>query len=47
MRNPFFILSIVGMMVLSACETVKGVGRDFENTGEVITDTSRQVQNDL
>lgn len=47
MRNPMVLLPVLALMMLTACETVKGVGRDVENTGEVITDSSRQVQQDL
>ncbi len=34
MRALILILS--GLFLLSACETIKGVGRDIENTGEAI-----------
>jgi entericidin B len=47
MRTQTLILSVVALMTLAACETVKGVGRDVGTTGEVITDASRQVQKDL
>lgn len=47
MRNPMVLLPVLALMMLTACETVKGVGRDVENTGEVITDSSRQVQQDM
>ncbi len=47
MRNPLFILPALALMLLTGCETMKGVGRDVKTTGEVITDSSRQVQQDL
>ncbi|WP_232295802.1 entericidin EcnAB [Pseudorhodobacter aquimaris] len=47
MRSPMIILPTLALMLLTACETVKGVGRDVGNTGEVITESSRQVQQDL
>jgi predicted small secreted protein len=47
MRTPLFILPVLAIFLLTGCETVKGVGRDVQTTGEVITDGSRQVQNDL
>jgi len=31
------IITIFGLF-LSSCETIKGVGRDIENTGEAIED---------
>jgi len=47
MRKTLFILPVLALVLLTGCETMKGVGRDVENTGEVITDSSRQVQRDL
>jgi entericidin B len=47
MRKQTLLLSTVALMLLTACETVQGVGRDVENTGEVISESSRQVQSDL
>ncbi|WP_376873255.1 hypothetical protein [Albirhodobacter sp. R86504] len=47
MRKKLYIFPILALTVLTACETVKGVGRDVEYTGEVITSGSQQVQNDL
>jgi predicted small secreted protein len=47
MRKSLFILPVLALTMLTACETVKGVGRDVEKTGAVITDGSRQVQNDM
>jgi len=29
---------VVACLVLSSCETIKGVGRDIENAGEAIDD---------
>jgi len=47
MRKKMLVLPLLALTLLTACETMKGVGRDVENTGEVITDSSRQVQNDM
>ena len=47
MRNPLFILPALALMLLTGCETMKGLGRDVQTTGAVITDSSRQVQQDL
>jgi predicted small secreted protein len=47
MRNPMFILPALALVLLTGCETMKGVGRDVETTGAAITDSSRQVQSDL
>lgn len=32
------------MLTLSACETMEGLGRDVETTGEVITQESKEAQ---
>ncbi len=32
----FIILSIFVMAVAAGCETVKGVGKDLQNTGEYV-----------
>ena len=47
MRNIMLLIPVVALTLLSACETVKGVGRDVQKTGGAITDTSRQVQKDM
>lgn len=47
MRRKVYILPVLALTLLSACETVKGVGRDVEYTGAVISNSSQQVQNDL
>ncbi|MEL6790239.1 MAG: entericidin A/B family lipoprotein [Pseudomonadota bacterium] len=36
MRSIIVLLALV--FALSACETVKGVGRDIENAGEALDD---------
>lgn len=33
-----FVLLLALCAFVSACETIKGVGRDIENTGEAIDD---------
>ncbi|MEE2692892.1 MAG: entericidin A/B family lipoprotein [Pseudomonadota bacterium] len=32
------MIAFAATLFLSACETIKGVGRDVENTGEAIDD---------
>ncbi|MEL6113266.1 MAG: entericidin A/B family lipoprotein [Pseudomonadota bacterium] len=32
----FILLSLISLFFLSACETVKGVGRDIESAGEAL-----------
>lgn len=43
---------LIAVMVFSvfgaaACNTVEGVGEDVRATGEVISDTAKDAQNDL
>ena len=38
------LLPLLALMMLSACETVQGAGRDLQNAGEVITEESQDVQ---
>jgi predicted small secreted protein len=33
-------LALAATLILSACNTVRGVGRDVEKAGEVISDTA-------
>lgn len=37
-------LAILSVLVLAACETVQGAGRDIESAGEAITEESQEVQ---
>ena len=38
------LLPLLALMILSACETVQGAGRDLETAGEAITEESQDVQ---
>lgn len=38
---------ILAAFALSACETVKGAGRDLEKAGQTITSEARAVQSQL
>ena len=38
------ILPLLALMVLSACETVEGAGRDLQTAGEAITEESQDAQ---
>lgn len=41
------ILPLLALFALSACETVKGAGRDIESAGEAISSSAQSVQSDL
>ncbi len=41
------LLPLLALMVLSACETVEGAGRDLETVGEVITEEAQETQSGM
>ena len=38
------LLPLLAILLLSACETVQGAGRDLESAGEAITEESQETQ---
>lgn len=36
--------ALIALTTLTACETMEGLGRDVETTGEVITQESQEAQ---
>ena len=38
------LLSAAGLMTLSACNTVEGVGRDLERAGDAIQDEAEETR---
>ncbi len=38
------LLPLLALMILSACETVEGAGRDITTAGEAITAESKDAQ---
>jgi len=43
-RTFIVLLGMFGLLAISACNTVQGVGKDVESGGEAITDTAADVQ---
>lgn len=41
------LLPLLALMILSACETVQGAGRDLETVGEAITEESQETQSGM
>ncbi len=37
-------VALLGVMALSACETVEGAGRDMQNAGQAIEGEAQQTQ---
>jgi predicted small secreted protein len=44
MRIPFVLLPLLAVMAVSACETVKGAGRDMQTAGAVVTSEAQQAK---
>jgi predicted small secreted protein len=40
MRKILAAAAIAGMVLVSACNTVSGVGRDVESVGDTVSDTA-------
>jgi len=38
---------LIGLLTLTACETVDGAGEDISNAGGAISDASKEVQDDI
>ncbi len=45
MKTAYMLLA--ALVLTSACQTVEGFGQDVESGGQVIQDTSNDVQDDL
>jgi predicted small secreted protein len=39
------VILLAGLLVLSACNTVEGVGRDVQGAGEVLEEGARKTKN--
>ena len=44
MRVEAGILAVAGLMMLTGCNTVEGVGRDVERLGDTIEDEARETR---
>jgi len=42
-----FVLPLIAIFALSACEIVKGAGRDMQAVGHAVTSEAAQTQRDL
>ncbi|OAV28947.1 entericidin A/B family lipoprotein [Moraxella catarrhalis] len=38
------IASIAAVVVLTGCNTIKGLGKDVSKTGEAVSDTAQKVE---
>jgi entericidin B len=47
MRKPFFLLPLLAVLALAACETMEGAGRDISTAGEALTQESQKAQSGM
>lgn len=45
MRKIAMMTALAGAVLLAACNTVAGAGRDVSSAGEAVTDTANDVKN--
>lgn len=45
MRNIVVLFAAAAALLVSACNTIEGVGRDVSAAGRAVTDTAREVKN--
>lgn len=45
MRKIVVLAAVAAALLVSACNTVEGVGRDVSAAGRAVTDTARDVKN--
>jgi len=45
MRKIVVLAAAAAALLVSACNTVEGVGRDVSAAGRAVTDTAREVKN--
>lgn len=44
-KTLFALLALTAGLVVSACNTVEGAGKDVKSAGEAVEDTARDVKN--
>lgn len=47
LRRATPLIALVVVLALSACETMKGAGRDLQGAGQTVTQSADQVQGDM
>lgn len=45
MRKIVALAAVAAALLVSACNTIEGVGRDVSAAGRAVTDTARDVKN--
>ncbi len=44
MRKVLSIVALTGALLVSACNTVEGVGKDVRSAGDTVADTARDAK---
>ena len=47
MKRSYYLIALVSLVALQACETVEGAGRDISSAGTAISQESREVQSGM
>lgn len=47
MRHILRLAPLLGLLAVSACETMQGAGRDMQTAGQVLTQQSQEAQTRL
>ncbi|AGA91208.1 putative small secreted protein [Thioflavicoccus mobilis 8321] len=47
MNKVIALIMLVAIGGLSACNTVEGAGKDIQSGGEAVSDTARDVKNEM
>lgn len=47
MRHIIRLAPLLGLLAVSACETMQGAGRDMQTAGQVLTQQSQEAQSRL
>ncbi len=47
LRSPTPLIALLAVLALTACETVKGAGRDLTGAGQAVTTGAAQVQSEI
>lgn len=45
--NKVLLLLVAALPLLSACNTIQGMGEDLENAGEGISDTAKKAKDEI
>lgn len=47
LRRTTPVIALLAILALSACETMKGAGRDLQGAGQTVTQSADQAQDQM